>query len=215
MAGSALGYSQPPDAVLEQFLDMAKHGLQQENQLLEDAKSFIHEYASSLRFADHEHVYAYLIRRSLAIQGFKYKIRYEEGYPEARGKIVDLAIDPSLDASTISGKFGFEMKWIEDTSHNSWNLILSDIRKLLECAYMRKFLLVFPMTEWSGSGKRIDICQFLVGMRDYAAAQSISPPFETGTILERSFRVQRPQKGLGEFRLVLVEICSPQHAATI
>ena len=130
--------------ILQQFLCIAIDGLEKEHKLLAAARSEIHSTAMSIYFAYCEVVYAYLIRRSLAVKGFAYQISYEEPYPSFPIQRVDLQIAlPGDVESPVS--CGIEMKWVVDEGDKPLADVLNDITKLLaEPAFQRRFVLLFP-----------------------------------------------------------------------
>jgi hypothetical protein len=161
------------DRPLAEFMQAIVKGFKQEDLLLYKAHRNINPSARTLRLAESELAYAYLVRRSLVLEESSYNFEFEKHYRQAHGnQYVDLV----LLGPDRTCELGIEIKWVQKEC--VFPELISDAEKLLAIpALTRRFLLCFPLTIWYDQG----------------LGRSLSDPILTH--LRRHYRVELVERG--------------------
>jgi hypothetical protein len=100
--------------------------------------------ANYIPFASLEITYACLIRRALVLSDFNCDFRFEMRYPDSN-EYADLVLYIPDGRRVL--KVVVEIKWIH--TRKDWGCVAMDGRKVLRGDFDRRFLLVFPVYDWT------------------------------------------------------------------
>lgn len=187
------------EPVITHFMDLALQALREEDVMIGRAPDRKDENKKiGLHLAHAEECYGHLIRRAMVLNGYPYRFRYESSFFPPSRKLCDLVLLP--DQSDDGPQWGIEMKWV--SNKGCFAAARNDAKKLAESGFERKFLLLFPMTDWSPENPATDLTSSLLENFDKSA-----PWVDIFSMIERRFSMISGPKP-GDFILLLLELRS-------